>query len=84
MLRGFVQVNEAIMSHAADNAVFMHCLPRHKEEVDDEVRFYSSTLFFSWVPCRSTARFVASILFHVSPLREHRLECYCLFAGTPY
>lgn len=25
------------MSHAADDAVFMHCLPRHKEEVDDAV-----------------------------------------------
>lgn len=32
-----VQVTKELMSHAADNAIFMHCLPRHKEEVDDEV-----------------------------------------------
>eukprot|EP00903_Cladosiphon_okamuranus_P010170 g9630.t1 len=34
------QVTNELMSHSADNAIFMHCLPRHKEEVDDEV-FYS-------------------------------------------
>lgn len=32
------QVTNELMSHAADDAVFMHCLPRHKEEVDDEVK----------------------------------------------
>lgn len=25
------------MKHATKDAVFLHCLPRHKEEVDDEV-----------------------------------------------
>jgi ornithine carbamoyltransferase len=26
------QVNDALMAHAADDAVFMHCLPAHREE----------------------------------------------------
>lgn len=34
------QVNTALMSKANDGAVFLHCLPRHPEEVSDEV-FYS-------------------------------------------
>ncbi|CAM9291215.1 unnamed protein product [Ectocarpus sp. 4 AP-2014] len=34
------QVTDELMSLAADDAIFMHCLPRHKEEVDDAV-FYS-------------------------------------------
>ncbi|CAN0457732.1 unnamed protein product [Ectocarpus sp. 12 AP-2014] len=33
-------VTDELMSLAADDAIFMHCLPRHKEEVDDAV-FYS-------------------------------------------
>lgn len=33
-----VQVTNELMSNAADDAIFMHCLPRHKEEVADEVR----------------------------------------------
>ncbi|MCD8199662.1 MAG: ornithine carbamoyltransferase [Coriobacteriaceae bacterium] len=32
------QVNAALMAHAADDAIFMHCLPAHRgEEVTDEV-----------------------------------------------
>ncbi|MFA5041657.1 MAG: hypothetical protein WC464_08505, partial [Bdellovibrionales bacterium] len=32
------QVNEAVMKHAAKNAIFMHCLPAHRgEEVTDAV-----------------------------------------------
>jgi ornithine carbamoyltransferase len=34
------QVNADLMKKANDGAVFLHCLPRHKEEVTDEV-FYS-------------------------------------------
>ncbi|XP_031569817.1 ornithine carbamoyltransferase, mitochondrial-like [Actinia tenebrosa] len=34
------QVNKELMALAKENACFLHCLPRHKEEVDEEV-FYS-------------------------------------------
>ncbi|CAM9524517.1 unnamed protein product [Ectocarpus sp. 6 AP-2014] len=37
---GLFDVTDELMSLAADDAIFMHCLPRHKEEVDDAV-FYS-------------------------------------------
>jgi ornithine carbamoyltransferase len=32
------QVSAGLMSRALKNAVFLHCLPRHPEEVTDEVR----------------------------------------------
>lgn len=32
------EVNKKMLSNAADDHIFLHCLPRHKEEVDDEVR----------------------------------------------
>ncbi|OQS05905.1 hypothetical protein THRCLA_02012 [Thraustotheca clavata] len=33
------QVTNKMLEHAASDHIFLHCLPRHKEEVDDEV-FY--------------------------------------------
>jgi ornithine carbamoyltransferase len=41
------QVNNDLMSHASDDAVFLHCLPRHKEEVADEVFYSEKSLVFS-------------------------------------
>ncbi|RHY37515.1 hypothetical protein DYB25_000120 [Aphanomyces astaci] len=32
------QVTKTMLKHAASNHIFLHCLPRHAEEVDDEVR----------------------------------------------
>lgn len=32
------QVTEELMGLAQPHAVFLHCLPRHPEEVDDKVR----------------------------------------------
>lgn len=40
------QVTEALMSKAEADAVFLHCLPRHKEEVDDEVFYSERSLVF--------------------------------------
>lgn len=41
------EVNKKMLMNAADDHIFLHCLPRHKEEVDDEVRHFSS-LTESW------------------------------------
>lgn len=40
------QVNQNLMSHAKENAVFLHCLPRHQEEVNDEVFYSDKSLVF--------------------------------------
>jgi ornithine carbamoyltransferase len=37
------QVNAELMKHTASGSVFLHCLPRHKEEVSDDVFYDSST-----------------------------------------
>jgi len=41
------QVNDALMDHAAPEAVFMHCLPAHRgEEVTDSVMESSRSVVF--------------------------------------
>lgn len=40
------QVNNALMSKADPNAVFLHCLPRHPEEVHDEVFYGKQSIVF--------------------------------------
>ncbi|CAM9652024.1 unnamed protein product [Discosporangium mesarthrocarpum] len=40
------QVTEELMRNAANNAIFLHCLPRHKEEVDDQVFYSERSLVF--------------------------------------
>ncbi len=41
------QVNEALMAHASDNAVFMHCLPAHRgQEVTDAVMDSPQSIVF--------------------------------------
>lgn len=32
------QVTNKMLQNAASDHIFLHCLPRHEEEVDDEVR----------------------------------------------
>jgi ornithine carbamoyltransferase len=44
---GAFQVNQALMSHAAPRALFMHCLPAHRgEEVTSEVLDSSASVVF--------------------------------------
>lgn len=40
------QVNAGLMRKANDGAVFLHCLPRHPEEVSDEVFYSPQSLVF--------------------------------------
>lgn len=40
------QVNKTLMSLAAKDAVFLHCLPRKPEEVTDEVFYSAQSLVF--------------------------------------
>lgn len=40
------QVNKTLMGHADPSAVFLHCLPRHPEEVADEVFYSEQSLVF--------------------------------------
>lgn len=40
------QVTNELMSNAKDSAVFLHCLPRHPEEVADEVFYSDKSLVF--------------------------------------
>ena len=40
------QVNSELMSKANPGAVFLHCLPRHQEEVSDEVFYSDASLVF--------------------------------------
>jgi len=40
------QVNSDLMGKANDGAVFLHCLPRHPEEVSDEVFYSDASLVF--------------------------------------
>jgi len=40
------QVNMDLMNKANDDAVFLHCLPRHQEEVSDDVFYSNKSLVF--------------------------------------
>lgn len=41
------EVNKELMNKANPGAVFLHCLPRHREEVTDEVFYSDSSLVFT-------------------------------------
>ncbi len=40
------QVNEQLVKHADNEFIFLHCLPRHKEEVSDEVFYGQHSVVF--------------------------------------
>lgn len=41
------EVNKELMNKANPGAVFLHCLPRHREEVTDEVFYSDASLVFA-------------------------------------
>jgi ornithine carbamoyltransferase len=41
------QVNNELVKHAANHFIFLHCLPRHKEEVTDEVIYGEHSVVFN-------------------------------------
>lgn len=43
--KGF-QVNSQLVKHSAKDFIFMHCLPRHKEEVTDEIMYGEHSVVF--------------------------------------
>ena len=40
------QITDELLKGAAKDAIFMHCLPRHKEEVDDAVFYGDKSVVF--------------------------------------
>lgn len=40
------QVTEELVKHATSNYIFMHCLPRHDEEVTDDVVYSNNSVVF--------------------------------------
>lgn len=87
------QITEDLLKRggAKPNAIFMHCLPRHKEEVDDAVfygpksvvfqeaenRFVSFRLFFGCLEIDSVAR----ILIYSICRKWTILACVDAFIG---
>jgi len=41
------EVNDNLMKKANPGAIFLHCLPRHRYEVTDEVFYSDSSLVFN-------------------------------------
>lgn len=63
--QGF-QVNQELAQHADSNYKFMHCLPRHKEEVSDEVFYSDHSIAFEQAENRLYAAMAAIDVFVVN------------------
>lgn len=50
-----------LAKHAAPGWCFLHCLPRHKEEVDDEVFYSNQSLVF---PEAENRKWTVMVLIH--------------------
>lgn len=77
----YVQVNNALMNKANKGAVFLHCLPRHEEEVSDEVR-RGQNFIPPCLPACLLACFPTFLACHVNP-RVCLLACL-LFCKLAY
>ncbi len=60
--KGF-QVNRELVEHAANDFIFMHCLPRHEEEVTDEVIYGDHSVVFD--EAENRLHTVAAVLKHL-------------------
>jgi ornithine carbamoyltransferase len=60
--KGF-QVTSELVKHAANDFIFMHCLPRHEEEVTDEVIYGDHSVVFD--EAENRLHTVAAVLKHV-------------------
>lgn len=60
--KGF-QIDEELAKHADPNYKFMHCLPRHKEEVSDEVFYGEHSIVFDEAENRLYAAMAAIDVF---------------------
>lgn len=60
------QVNSELCSHAKPNFKFMHCLPRHTEEVSDEVFYGEHSIVFEEAENRLYAAMAAVDVFVIN------------------
>lgn len=63
--KGF-QINQELAQHADVNYKFMHCLPRHKEEVTDEVFYSDHSIVFDEAENRLYAAMAAIDVFVIN------------------
>ena len=64
---GYQETNELLKrGGAASDALFMHCLPRHNEEVDDEVFHGKQSVVFQEAENRSVPDFRNFVFAHSS------------------
>jgi ornithine carbamoyltransferase len=57
------QVNTKLTQHATNDYIFMHCLPRHKEEVTDDVMYSEHSVVFD--EAENRLHLVAAVLKNV-------------------
>lgn len=57
------QVTSELVKHAANDFIFLHCLPRHKEEVTDEVIYGNHSVVFD--EAENRLHTVAAVLKHL-------------------
>lgn len=76
------QVNARLMAHAAENAIFMHCLPAHRgEEVSDEVMAAPYSVIYDEAGNRLHAQKAVMSLLMGAPAPAAALEAAALQGG---
>lgn len=76
------QVDAALMAHAKDDALFMHCLPAHRgEEVTDEVMRAPYSVIYDEAGNRLHAQKAVMALLMGAPVPEGALEAAAAWEG---